>query len=702
MDVRPGGSTSRKRQDEVRGDETKSESNLLPPWVRDFADTIKTKKKELLEHASALYASSSTVTYKREEDTRRLDVLTSIFPSWEESTLQLILEAHQYSLDNAITSILHMEAETEYENMVRMSSSQARLQPARQAKNPLPDDFLRVPGYREASDSVYIVEGDEADIDDVDGTAPMDVLKRSDSSMIAHDDGTLYGRELEETSRAVEVPLAVPVNTQPTISIEERRRRMSRPNSRTDSIFAKLTVIKRSKLDIVSAEDRIRTREPHRLLDCLNKASLLYRDGIIASDELENLRSMIITRMQPTKHDGLVANVQTITDHQWNCLVLKCKGLRQALSIRIIKATTSSQHTEYDIRTSDLETGVVVFTRRRFKEFHKFHRKLSALATRVNAFPFPSRQTGLPKKEDLRIASQRQPALEAYLRLVASLVTPSPLTVSRASALVLLQNFLALPDSATLFHNTTLPAIRALRVYAFHVLQDTTTPEGKVIRKFLLKPTVAPATLLEELGDFLDNVQAYMMEHRFDDMKLHVTQYIQDDDSAIEWISDSIRHEVEECLCVPLLPKLWAAFAQNMQVKENAMKARMAKLFGRPQADFAISQETFSLSSWRDAVRTMKEVEAMYLPMDKLRKLLDAANTIHAVYQTEHGGDKVLSGDDFLPIFIYVIVHSQLQNPLVLLRVLHALSDPEKRLGESGYYLASYEAALEHLDSENQ
>ncbi|RHY30778.1 hypothetical protein DYB32_004026 [Aphanomyces invadans] len=317
--------------------------------------------------------------------------------------------------------------------------------------------------------------------------------------------------------------------------------------------------------------------------------------------------------------------------------------------------------------------------------------------TRVNAFPFPSRQTGLSKKEDSRVAARRQPALEAYLRLVASLVTPAPVTIARAGALVLLQSFLALPDSATLFHNTTHPTMRTLRVYAFHVLQDATTPEGKVCRKFLAKPRTTTAAL-DDLGQVLDNVQEYMMAHRMDDMRAHVadvssrlSQGDVENDVVHEWISDAIRHEVEECVCVPVLPGLWTALEGSMRSKEAAMKRRIIRLAGQPQEAFEITEATQSPSQWWDAVRTLKEVDSMYLPVDKMRKLLECAVTIHRTFQREHGDACVLSGDDFLPIFIFVIVHAHLTNPLVLLRVLNVLSDPEKRMGESGYYLASYE-----------
>ncbi|RQM28948.1 hypothetical protein B5M09_005236 [Aphanomyces astaci] len=575
-------------------DKSKSRESLgvgLPPWIREIGDSMKSKKRELLSHATTLYASST-------------HTISALRPT----TFNADMAAHSYVMDDAITSLLQMEDETEQEHNMRQgwsSQSAASLPFAYVVKHPLPDDFLRVPGEGAMPSSPLHAPPMTAfdDVDEDIASMPLhpEDLTRQESSY-AHDDGT------------------------------------------------------RSKLDIVSAEDRIRTREPHRLLDCLTKASGLYRSGLIGSDELENLRSMIVTRMSS-------------------------KGVHE-----------------------------------RWMDVVQTTRLLVTLTTRVNGFPFPSRQTGLGKKEDPRVAAQRQPALEAYLRLVASLVTPSPLTGARAGALSLLQTFLSLPDSATLFHNTTLPGIRALRVYAFHVLQDITTPEGKVCRKFLAKP-VCTSAALDELGQVLDNVQSYMMEHRMADMKTHVHAFItssarktpsgklemcdeveeEEEVVAYEWISDAIRHEVEECVCVPVLPALWTALEASMRTKEAAVKARMARLAKQSQASFEISDHTASVSGWRDAIRVLKEVDAMYLPVDKMRKLLECALTVHRTFQREHGHSQVLSGDDFLPIFIYVIVNADMSNPLVLLRVLNVLSDPEKRMGESGYYLASYEAALEHL-----
>ena len=72
-------------------------------------------------------------------------------------------------------------------------------------------------------------------------------------------------------------------------------------------------------------------------------------------------------------------------------------------------------------------------------------------------------------------------------------------------------------------------------------------------------------------------------------------------------------------------------------------------------------------------------------------------NAAESGASTKSQEEDVLSGDDFLPIFIYVIVHSGLEAPILTQVLLNRLCDFEKRRSESGYYLATFEAALHHI-----
>jgi hypothetical protein len=312
--------------------------------------------------------------------------------------------------------------------------------------------------------------------------------------------------------------------------------------------------------------------------------------------------------------------------------------------------------------------------------------------------------------------------------------------------------------------------------------------------------------LLEEMGDILDGVQEYMLEHRFDEMRLHVQRLmkqlpstssssdvrtarvsrkssvssltsadvVSNNDKLQQIISDAIRHELEDRICVPLMHDLTQYLRRLVQQKELQFRHRVFQLKGKPQSYFGIAIDKISLSSWRSVVDIIKEMDGAFLPLDKMRKLVAAAHQIHSLYRSERqifhaeastrrhrrnsistyaspppvsapvvltssdtlsipttpsvehsddsvrsrGGlldsaseagddsaraseepqdDDVLSGDDFLPIFVYVIVHSDLESPIMTQVLLNRLCDPEKRRSESGYYLATFEAALHHI-----
>ena len=57
-----------------------------------------------------------------------------------------------------------------------------------------------------------------------------------------------------------------------------------------------------------------------------------------------------------------------------------------------------------------------------------------------------------------------------------------------------------------------------------------------------------------------------------------------------------------------------------------------------------------------------------------------------------------LGADEFLPIFVYVTVHAQLDSPLRDKECMWALCEPDMIAGEGGYYLTVFDAALAHIE----
>ncbi|RLN59893.1 hypothetical protein BBJ29_001900 [Phytophthora kernoviae] len=784
---------------------------------------------------------------------RGVEILHSIFPKWESETLQVVLEANGFIMEDTISAVLNMEKvedETTEETGTALNDGDRNSLPV---KNPLPDDFLRLPaddsnevkktepseeGLAEDDEEEECDESEkeEGDLEEKSEAVSLDTADeiRSDrsNSTLAEDDGTLYGKEFDDETASTDEVITPVLNdeamranqkivadsmNQKFIPVELRHER--------SSIFdiAHIDVIKQSKLNLTEAENRIRHREPHLVFELLSKASEIYRSGVISSQELDYLRSMILSKIQPTKMlmDMTMNMNGMISDHEWHLLILKAKGIRHALSVRIFreesKPARKSGHMEYIVRVVDVESGVVWFTRKRFRELHKLHRKLSRLSGQVYECEFPTRR-GHGRNSPNLLAYDRAPVLENFLRTTAALVAPSPLTFLHGVALKQLQQFLDVPHVGILERNRTQPISRELRVFVYHTVNDFTSPEGKACEKFLVKikqkGANAGKNMLEEIGDILDGVQEYMLEHRFEEMELLVqrlmkqviasgggsalgrhssfvslmtTDAASNQDKLQQLLSDAIRHELEDRICVPLMYDLTQYLRRRVQHEERQFRQHVFQLKGKPQSYFGIPMDKISLSSWRSVVDVIKEMDGAFLPLDKMRKLVATAHQIHTLYKAERtmylneqaqhrrrnstpmasvsltprsspapsltrmlsptssssgrssrgvtigdeseaaemaadgqnkanegdekqseatdGGavpkqetqEDALSGDDFLPIFIYVIVHSDLEAPILTQVLLNRLCDPEKRRSESGYYLATFEAALHHI-----
>jgi len=59
--------------------------------------------------------------------------------------------------------------------------------------------------------------------------------------------------------------------------------------------------------------------------------------------------------------------------------------------------------------------------------------------------------------------------------------------------------------------------------------------------------------------------------------------------------------------------------------------------------------------------------------------------------------ESIVSADDFLPLFTYVVVQANLPQLLVVKEVIGALGGEEDTYGECSYYLATLEAATQHI-----
>jgi hypothetical protein len=163
-------------------------------------------------------------------------------------------------------------------------------------------------------------------------------------------------------------------------------------------------------------------------------------------------------------------------------------------------------------------------------------------------------------------------------------------------------------------------------------------------------------------------------------------------------VRSSVRRQVEIEAYVPCSLRLWAALDRAFAPAEANLRRNMLAIAHQPQSFFGIPVQHLSPSSWDEVVYALRDVRSKTLPHDRLEALLAAAKEIPDVFTREHpGADQPLGADDFLPIFIYVLARAQIPELLALNEELQALCDPDKRMSETGYYLATLEASLQHI-----
>ena len=132
--------------------------------------------------------------------------------------------------------------------------------------------------------------------------------------------------------------------------------------------------------------------------------------------------------------------------------------------------------------------------------------------------------------------------------------------------------------------------------------------------------------------------------------------------------------------------------------RHSIIKYNLSCLRNKPQTFFGIPVEHISPSSWESVVIALRKIEDKSIPYDRIMALLKAAHEIPDLYKLEHvGSENALGADDFLPIFIYVVVRAQIKDIALINEEMQALCDPDGRMSEAGYYLATLEASIQHI-----
>ncbi|KAJ8604063.1 hypothetical protein CTAYLR_001750 [Chrysophaeum taylorii] len=377
--------------------------------------------------------------------------------------------------------------------------------------------------------------------------------------------------------------------------------------------------------------------------------------------------------------------------------------VRPALCVRILGTDYLEDHTVYIIWVLDVLAGAEWRVQRRFREFFELHEQLVGMRPSMEKLDFPMRRPSI--YETVHSVNDRRVRLERHLRRVSGMLFSARLHNKSPDVALALETFLDVPKRRAslelLERNPDLMLRQAVQVAVFQLLALPVFEKivSDVVNSLLHADLESGADLLSKMKAYIDHLQHYILDGASDFLRavaLRRQPRIPEDDLA-SLMSAAVRRQIETDVFVPLMDKLHALLERDVHHLDATLQYKCRAARSRPQSFFGIPLHQISPSSWESAIYQLANIASYTLPCDKLDALLAAAKEIPNLYIAEHPGTNAhLGADDFLPIFIYVLINANI--PLLYLKIiLCALCDPDKKLSETGYYLATFEAAVQHI-----
>lgn len=332
--------------------------------------------------------------------------------------------------------------------------------------------------------------------------------------------------------------------------------------------------------------------------------------------------------------------------------------------------------------------------------------------------PFPRRRFRNASTDSL---SRDMNEIELFLRNVAAL---EPATTLRRSLLQELQRELCSSEFITsLEHIDTTgepPEPKWITYDLFRSLNSSATVEGSTCYKFLhafanrcavIEAAVCPmchnfedtslsSEALRDLRTTVTSIEKYLLDHL--DPRYADTLSLLDQSVDVQsMVAGCVCHAVEDTVLVPLEKQI--AFLVGTTVDadvESRLSANIERMRHRSQTECGIPEHLQSDDDWGLSCHHLSMIDERPLPMDKIQELLRSALEIFkncGEKNLEWRENSALTADDFLPIHIYVVVHSGLKRPLVTKELLGAMIHPSQMLGEVGYFLTMFEVALKYI-----
>ncbi|KAI9983385.1 hypothetical protein PInf_007405 [Phytophthora infestans] len=426
--------------------------------------------------------------------------------------------------------------------------------------------------------------------------------------------------------------------------------------------------------------------------------------------------------------------------------------IRYAVVVRVVRVETVESHTVFVLKVSDAETQKRWEVKKTLKEMMLFYSQIQQISLVDAPVKRPLwgtfrglRRFRLPKKFfHFRgsLNTQRRVVFDSFLRQTAALVAPAPLGPRRRKAVRLLQEFVGVHrhcdvfdrgDCSCFFLKNQVSASQLVtEIFAASSHKVSLACESFVViltsmtrdNKHAIMPERKARMLLNTVSRKMGEIKDKMLKDEVLLSQLVIARSERSEPDFDEFV-DEVKHAVcgfvQKRVLVPLEDHVREALNTLSDWEdENVLKDKIKVLQTKPQSFFGVPPHVVagSGSDWEDARRELRRVNEYALPLDKLKCLARAAG---AIFQT-CGSSRLSSSadtttsltsieeldlvlrpsvttDEFISVHLFVLVMSNMSQLLITREFLRIMCDPQDITGELGYYLTTFEVAVDLLIS---
>ncbi|KAE9349309.1 hypothetical protein PF008_g6966 [Phytophthora fragariae] len=424
--------------------------------------------------------------------------------------------------------------------------------------------------------------------------------------------------------------------------------------------------------------------------------------------------------------------------------------IRYAVVVRVVRVETVEGHDLFVLKVSDAETQKRWEVRKTLNDMTQFYSQIQQISMADAPVKRPLwgtfrglRRFRLPKKLfHFRgsLNTQRRVVFDSFLRQTAALVAPAPLGPRRRKAVLLLQEFVGVHRHCDVFDrggcrcfflkNQVNASQLVAEIYAAPSHKVSRACESFVAAltrmsvddKHVAMPERKARTLLNTVSRKMGEIKDVMLKDEVLLSQLAVARSERSEPDYDEFL-DEVKHAVcgfvQKRVLVPLEDHVHEALHTLTDCEdEEALKDKIKMFQTKPQSFFGVPPHIVagSGSDWEDARRELRRINEYALPLDKLKCLARAAGAIFQTCGSSRSPSSVgttssltsveeldmvlrppMTTDEFISVHLFALVMSNMSQLLITREFLRVMCDPQDITGELGYYLTTFEVAVDLL-----